>query len=460
MQRLCAEGHTYHRQCFKCVRCDVGLQSKSYEYDIQGDMFYCRQHFQEINRSRSIKRNMAAQGVVDNEVGVVTKKEQQEEWDIIPTPPPSQAATPFEFPVDKEEGMKGNLPSLLSQLAHKKQELQRAESHPLPRPQGEHKSPILPPSPVKSTNKVQTPPTSPNKTSPTSNKTISSIETTPTSPCHGNKYPLSPSKSYPVKPPPPATVSNKRPHPHTNKSHPSGNEPHPPNKPQPYKPRPLTTVTNKLDDKQEVNEPRQLQDKPRPLQDKPRPLQDKPRPPKPVRQGSKKINMTQMMEHYEMSPEFYKSNKEAREVLRERYDIPDAAGTTPGGGEVEECNPYEIPVPMVTKVRSMTELEVKQPNKPARQKRAGLVTIHKGDTWVRPYAVSPLHGGITQELVKPVINADKPVIKTNKPKPARPAPPVPFVRRPTKPVADVSPYAVSSVSTSFANSEWLVIVIK
>ena len=160
-----------------------------------------------------------------------------------------------------------------------------------------------------------------------------------------------------------------------------------------------------------------------------------------------------------MGPEFFKSNKEAREVLRERYDIPDAAGTTLVGGEVEECNPYEVPVPMVTKVRSKTDLEVKQPEKPQRHKRPGLVTIHKGDTWVRPYAVSPLHGGDKQEPVKPVISADKPVIKTNKPKPVRPAPPAPYVRKP-KPVPNVSPYAVSNMSTSFANSECLVIVIK
>ena len=194
----------------------------------------------------------------------------------------------------------------------------------------------------------------------------------------------------------------------------------------------------------------------------------KPRPPKPVRTGSKRIDKTKMLEHYEFGRQYFEENPEAKEILKERYELPETGGSkdrptppTIGAGQLHkggdypaeegEGSPYEIPVPR--KPRSKTDLETR-PQLP--DKRVGFVTIHKGDTWVKPYATSPLYeedslaGGQDKVTGQPINRV--------KLKPVRPAPPAPSKIKPkTTPKArpQVSPYAVSTVQGigSVANSK-------
>ena len=136
MQRLSVEGHMYHRSCFKCSKCNEPLQSKSYEYDIQEDKFYCRPHFRDMNRQKSIKRTMAARGIQLPDEGDIPlesnkKPKEDEEWDIISTPPHQKNGplliheedTPVKLDVPSKQSddvIKRELPSLLSALAQKK----------------------------------------------------------------------------------------------------------------------------------------------------------------------------------------------------------------------------------------------------------------------------------------------------------------------------------------------------
>lgn len=413
IERLCAEGHVYHRTCFSCSRCGQVLQSKSYEYDIHNDKFYCRQHFQEMNRNLSIKRNMIARGVTnfdEKELVVLEtksedKKKQEDEWDIIQTPPPTVTQAPsIDAAIDeaqnqKDKQMKMELPSLLSALAQKKK-VEQNETEPEPHPpQATSKNPILPSQKLVAkstcTNKIEK--NEPKKIEPVNNKL---------------------KKDKPIK----------------------------------------EDEVKKVKDGEEISKESPSLSSPALSPDKKRNNNaQKPRPPKPFRTGSKRGKTTTVLEHYEFSRQYYEENNEAKEVLETRYDfgethkninrplLPQEPSPTGDG------NPYEVPI---TKPRSQSELQVTQPEKPARIKRGApnFVTVHKGDTWVKPYAISPIHKNGDEDKEKALKDKDnnkppvKPAIVQAKPKPARPAPPLPFAVNKSKPMSVVSPYAVSNVT--------------
>ncbi|XP_067318762.1 F-actin-monooxygenase MICAL2 isoform X9 [Anolis sagrei] len=45
MERLSAEGHFFHRECFKCAICATTLRLAMYAFDAEEDKFYCKLHF-------------------------------------------------------------------------------------------------------------------------------------------------------------------------------------------------------------------------------------------------------------------------------------------------------------------------------------------------------------------------------------------------------------------------------
>ncbi|XP_070790281.1 F-actin-monooxygenase MICAL2 isoform X2 [Pituophis catenifer annectens] len=45
MEQLSAEGHFFHRECFKCVICATTLRLATYTFDAQEGNFYCKLHF-------------------------------------------------------------------------------------------------------------------------------------------------------------------------------------------------------------------------------------------------------------------------------------------------------------------------------------------------------------------------------------------------------------------------------
>ena len=58
MERLAVGGHVFHRTCFKCHSCSVQLKPGTYEYDNKSDKFYCRSHYRDLIRQRTIKRTI------------------------------------------------------------------------------------------------------------------------------------------------------------------------------------------------------------------------------------------------------------------------------------------------------------------------------------------------------------------------------------------------------------------
>lgn len=58
MERLAVEHHVFHRTCFKCHSCSTQLKQGSYEFDRISNRFYCRTHYRDLLRQRTIKRTI------------------------------------------------------------------------------------------------------------------------------------------------------------------------------------------------------------------------------------------------------------------------------------------------------------------------------------------------------------------------------------------------------------------
>ena len=155
MERLAAENHIFHRACFKCQICSTHLKPGSYEYDLNTDQFYCRTHYRELLRHRSVKRTMEQRGLTmeEKETEVHSPKRKKKfattafvpeqgtksgEGSPVKTKPslPSNnrtdalqgvglqatptVATPTDISREDSEKIRGELPSLLKALAGEK----------------------------------------------------------------------------------------------------------------------------------------------------------------------------------------------------------------------------------------------------------------------------------------------------------------------------------------------------
>ncbi|XP_057711743.1 F-actin-monooxygenase MICAL2 isoform X5 [Corythoichthys intestinalis] len=60
MERICAEGFFFHRECFRCTTCSSTLHQGSHAFDSQHGKLYCKLHFDQINNGTSLRRNMSA----------------------------------------------------------------------------------------------------------------------------------------------------------------------------------------------------------------------------------------------------------------------------------------------------------------------------------------------------------------------------------------------------------------
>ncbi|NXV77423.1 MICA2 monooxygenase, partial [Atlantisia rogersi] len=70
MERLSAEGHFFHRECFKCEICSTTLRLGIYAFDVEEDKFYCKPHFKHCKISTKHRKRRATlplQGKVHTE---------------------------------------------------------------------------------------------------------------------------------------------------------------------------------------------------------------------------------------------------------------------------------------------------------------------------------------------------------------------------------------------------------
>ncbi|KAM6464759.1 F-actin-monooxygenase MICAL2 isoform 12-T13 [Liasis olivaceus] len=59
MERLSAEGHFFHRECFKCVICATTLRLATYTFDAEEGNFYCKLHFAQCKKKNTHRKKRA-----------------------------------------------------------------------------------------------------------------------------------------------------------------------------------------------------------------------------------------------------------------------------------------------------------------------------------------------------------------------------------------------------------------
>ena len=156
-----------------------------------------------------------------------------------------------------------------------------------------------------------------------------------------------------------------------------------------------------------------------------------------------------VLEHYEFSPSYYRDNPEAQQVIKERYEFNSefAKESQASSQDNNEASPYEVPL-----------VSQDKPTKPPRRKKGAKIDEphppKKSDTWVKPYALTPVVDNQPPQRPPPPLLSRKP---------SRPAPPPPAtsktkVHRSKLKSKEVSPYAVSSVQASPVRGKYLFIV--
>ncbi|XP_039196257.1 F-actin-monooxygenase MICAL2 isoform X5 [Crotalus tigris] len=59
MERLSAEGHFFHRECFRCVICATTLRLATYTFDAEEGNFYCKLHFAQCKTKNTQRKKRA-----------------------------------------------------------------------------------------------------------------------------------------------------------------------------------------------------------------------------------------------------------------------------------------------------------------------------------------------------------------------------------------------------------------
>ncbi|XP_072721036.1 F-actin-monooxygenase MICAL2 isoform X15 [Ciconia boyciana] len=76
MERLSAEGHFFHRECFKCEICSTTLRLGIYAFDVEEGKFYCKPHFTHCKISTKHRKRRATLQIQGKETTEAWKKEE------------------------------------------------------------------------------------------------------------------------------------------------------------------------------------------------------------------------------------------------------------------------------------------------------------------------------------------------------------------------------------------------
>ncbi|XP_019853736.1 PREDICTED: MICAL-like protein 1 [Amphimedon queenslandica] len=434
MQKVHVEGHLFHRGCFKCNKCRSTLQSKVYEYENETDRFYCRQHFREITRQKSIKRTMEARGIKAFDENDIPKKQKTNGEYVTDkkreVTVPVATPTPPETTADKQ--IKDSLPSLLSSLAAQKKKQPAADGSggiPPLRPPASRGPPPLKSS-VSSPSVVK--PFVPSQPSPPTNR--------PRPPAPPTKRPTDHTPPPPPRPaaPPSPSVANKSAPVSKSKfwvgNDPAGNGS-----------SPVTGVRKKTElhkngerspsDVKETLSPTRpavgewwkKKEREEAVKEENKPEGTRPFPP-PTQSSNPQsdINRTTVLMHYEFGPSHFAKNEGAQKVLEEHYEF------QPRDHRDSEPSPYEVP-----------QSNKQQPPKPARGKRKGVAKDQphpprNSETWKKPYALTRVASDTNEyAIIGPG--------KTKAPARAPPSRPAPFAAHQKK-KSLISPYAISELN--------------
>ncbi|NXX41279.1 MICA2 monooxygenase, partial [Tricholaema leucomelas] len=93
MERLSAEGHFFHRECFKCAMCSTTLRLGIYAFDVEEGKFYCKPHFTHCKISTK-HRKRRAMTQIHGKATEAWKKEEPKPTETITENTLSAASSP------------------------------------------------------------------------------------------------------------------------------------------------------------------------------------------------------------------------------------------------------------------------------------------------------------------------------------------------------------------------------
>ncbi|NXB33146.1 MICA2 monooxygenase, partial [Eulacestoma nigropectus] len=94
MERLSAEGHFFHRECFKCEICSTTLRLGIYAFDVEEGKFYCKPHFTHCKMSTKHRKRRATIQVHGKEAIEAWKKVEAKPTEITTESTLSTASSP------------------------------------------------------------------------------------------------------------------------------------------------------------------------------------------------------------------------------------------------------------------------------------------------------------------------------------------------------------------------------
>ncbi|KAM9366751.1 F-actin-monooxygenase MICAL2 isoform 2-T2 [Symphorus nematophorus] len=59
VERVCAEGLYFHRECFRCSTCSCALRQGAHAFDSEQGKLYCKLHFDQRNNGTNLRRNLS-----------------------------------------------------------------------------------------------------------------------------------------------------------------------------------------------------------------------------------------------------------------------------------------------------------------------------------------------------------------------------------------------------------------
>ncbi|XP_064019832.1 F-actin-monooxygenase MICAL2 isoform X3 [Pogoniulus pusillus] len=94
MERLSAEGHFFHRECFRCDVCSTTLRLGIYAFDVEEGKFYCKPHFTHCKISTKHRKRRAMTQIQGKEATEAWKKEEPKPTETITENTLSAASSP------------------------------------------------------------------------------------------------------------------------------------------------------------------------------------------------------------------------------------------------------------------------------------------------------------------------------------------------------------------------------
>ncbi|XP_059704265.1 F-actin-monooxygenase MICAL2 isoform X4 [Haemorhous mexicanus] len=101
MERLSAEGHFFHRECFKCDMCSTTLRLGIYAFDVEEGKFYCKPHFTHCKISTKHRKRRATIQIHGKEAIEAWKKVEAKPTEITT----ESSLSPASSPEDRSPGI-------------------------------------------------------------------------------------------------------------------------------------------------------------------------------------------------------------------------------------------------------------------------------------------------------------------------------------------------------------------